>query len=79
MARTRIMFSNETKEVFSFLAEKSLNSKKEQMLFKAIMKKIELIKKDAHYGNSIQKKLIPKEYKLRHRINSLFWVKLPCS
>ncbi|MBW2990311.1 hypothetical protein KY348_01255 [Candidatus Woesearchaeota archaeon] len=77
MVRAKIRFSDEAKEVLSFITESAANSKKEKMLLNAIMSKIEIIKKNPHYGNNIPKGLIPKYYKDKYYINNLFRIKLP--
>lgn len=40
-------------------------------------RKIELIKANPHYGDSVQKKLIPREYVSKYGVNNLFRVELP--
>jgi hypothetical protein len=77
MSQVIISFSDEAKEIFSFLAEKSLSSKQERMLFDSVRNKIEVIKKNPYYGNNIPKKLIPEYYKEKYHVKNLFHVKLP--
>jgi hypothetical protein len=43
----------------------------------AVRKKIALIKVNPHYGDSIPKRLIPKEYAVKYGVNNLFRVELP--
>jgi hypothetical protein len=74
----KVDFSDEAKKVFDFLAEKSLSSKQERMLFDAIREKIDLIKLDRHYGVNVPKKLIPQFYKEVYNAKNLFRVELPC-
>lgn len=73
---TKIIFSSEAKEVYDFLSSKS--NKKEQMILKAINKKLELIKRNVHYGNVLSKQLIPSEYKIKYCATNLFRIELPC-
>jgi len=73
-----ISFSDESKKVLNYLLIKSKTSKTERMMLKAIKNKTELIKINKNYGNPIAKKLIPKEYLLKHNAKNLFRVELPC-
>lgn len=72
-----IKFSNEAKKSFILLIQKSINSKQEKTLLRAILKKSEFIKQDDHYGDAIAKKLIPREYKEKYNVTNLFRVELP--
>ena len=78
MKQVKIVFSDESKKVLAYLLAKSKQSKTERMMLKAISKKTNLIKIDKNYGNPIAKKLIPKEYILKHNAKNLFRVELPC-
>ena len=73
----RVIFSPEAEEFYSYLNKKSISSKTEKMILKAVHKKIELIKENIHYGNPLAKKLIPQEYKIKYNIPNLFRVELP--
>ena len=75
--KVRVIFSPEAEEVYNYLNKRSLSSKTEKMILKAVHKKIGLIKEDIHYGNPIAKKLIPHEYKIKYNISNLFRVELP--
>ena len=48
------------------------------MILKAINKKLELIKRNVHYGNVLSKKLIPSEYQSKYCATNLFRIELPC-
>lgn len=78
MKESIVKFSKESKEVLNYLLNKSKTSKTEKMMLKAISKKTELIKINKNYGNPIAKKLIPKEYIIKHHAKNLFRVELPC-
>tara|TARA_Y100000310_G_scaffold338067_1_gene426744 strand:+ start:672 stop:1016 length:345 start_codon:yes stop_codon:yes gene_type:complete len=73
-----VKFSDDAKEVFMDLYSKSDKSKQAKMLLKAVEYKIEIIKNQPNYGDNIPKRLIPKEYQVKHNIKSLFRVELPC-
>ncbi len=73
-----IEFSDESKKVLNYLLKRSKTSKTEKMMLKAISRKINIIKSNVDYGNSIAKRLIPKEYILKHHAKNLFRVELPC-
>jgi len=77
MKIVKIILSPEVEEVYRYLNEHATHSKKEQTFFNAIRKKIELIRANPHYGNSIPKRLIPKEYRIKYGINNLFRLELP--
>jgi hypothetical protein len=72
-----IKFSDEAGEVFDFLSEKSLSSKKERMLYESVRNKIEIIKSNHKYGDAIPKKFIPLYYKEKYGVNNLFRIELP--
>lgn len=73
----RIVFSPESEKIYKYLNVKASTSKQERMILNALNKKFELIKLNTHYGNSISKKLIPKEYKEKYGITNLFRIELP--
>ena len=76
MKVVRVILSPEAEEVYKYLNE-NVDSKTERMILNALNKKIELIKANAHFGEAIAKKLIPKEYIEEYGINNLFRVELP--
>ena len=47
------------------------------MLLSAIDHKVSFLKFDFRYGDSIAKKLIPMDYKIKHNATNLFRVELP--
>ncbi len=69
----KIVFNNKVKKVLSFL--KNSKSKKDKVLLNSIIKKLSIIEKNSHYGNSIKKSLIPKKYKFLG-VKNLFRVEL---
>ncbi|MFH1592331.1 MAG: hypothetical protein ABIB47_03115 [Candidatus Woesearchaeota archaeon] len=73
----RIKLSPEAEEVYEYLNKEAPNSKTERMILKAINQKVELIKLNPHYGDSVGKKLFPEEYKKKYGITNLFRVELP--
>jgi hypothetical protein len=77
MKIVKIILSPEAEEVYKYLNEHAAHSKNERMFFNAIKKKVELIRVNPHYGDSIPKKLIPKEYKIKYGVNNLFRLELP--
>lgn len=77
MKTVRIILSKEAKEVYDYLNNNSLTSKRDRMLLKAINYKFELIKNNFQYGNPISKDLIPEEYKKKYGATNLFRVELP--
>ncbi|MDD5337482.1 MAG: type II toxin-antitoxin system RelE/ParE family toxin [Candidatus ainarchaeum sp.] len=77
MKTVRVILSSEAEEVYKYLNEHAAHSKSEQIFLNAVKKKIELIKANPHYGDSVPKKLIPREYQVKYGINNLFRVELP--
>ena|SRR3989344_7112693 len=77
MTPVRIKLSPDAEEVYKHLNKEAPSSKLEKMLLDAIKQKVELIKANPHYGDGIQKKLIPKEYINKYGITNLFRVELP--
>ena len=73
----RVILSPEAEEVYKYLNEHAMHSKHENTFFKAVKNKIELIKANPHYGDSIPKKIIPKEYLVKYGVTNLFRVELP--
>jgi len=69
MKTIRIKLSPEAETVYTHLNEEAPTSKSDNMILKAVNKKIELIKVNAHYGNPIAKDLIPNEYKQKEKNN----------
>jgi len=72
-----IKFSDEAREVYTYLTKKAASSKLERSLLNAINRKIELIKRDPSMGDSIAKVLIPQEYRRKYLVKSLYRVELP--
>jgi hypothetical protein len=77
MKTVRLILSPEAEEVYRYLNENAAQSPSEQTFFNAVRKKIDLIKANPHYGDSIQKRLIPREYVVKYGVNNLFRVELP--
>jgi len=76
MKNTKIILSQEAKEVYKYL-NLNIDSKTERMILKSVNQKVELIKLNPHYGNPIAKHLIPKEYIEKYGVTNLFRVELP--
>jgi hypothetical protein len=74
MNEIAIVFSEEAKEVFDYL--KCSSSKVDRSILRSLLKKVEILKNNPHYGDSVSKRLIPKEYVLRYEINNLFRIEL---
>ncbi|MDD5162602.1 MAG: hypothetical protein PHD95_00130 [Candidatus ainarchaeum sp.] len=77
MKIVRIKLSPEAEEVYNYLNKEAEHSKIEKTILAAVGRKVELIKANIHYGEPINKHLIPKEYKEKYGIKNLFWVGLP--
>jgi len=75
---TKILFSEEAGEMFRFLEERSVHSKKDRMIFNAIQKKLQIISENIDYGDAIPKYLIPSYYKNKYFIKNLYRLELPC-
>jgi hypothetical protein len=73
----KIVLSQEAKKVYEYLNRFSEKAKIEKGILKSIKNKSHLIKENPHYGDSISKKLIPKEYKKKYGTQNLFRVELP--
>lgn len=74
MKIVRVVLSPEAEEAYKKL--NNLKSKREKSILNTINKKKELIKTNPHYGKSIAKNKIPKEYKRKYGVTNLFWVEL---
>lgn len=77
MKEVRVVLSSEAEEVYKKLNSESENNKQSRMILKAVNNKIEFIKANIHYGSSVAKNLIPKEYKEKYGLTNLFVVDLP--
>jgi hypothetical protein len=78
MAReTRVLLSENAAKVLDYLNKESPKSKIEKSILKALKKKTELIKYNPHYGNTISKKLFPKEIIRKYEITNLHRIELP--
>ena len=60
----------------TFLRLKMSNKKIEKSIFNSVREKLELIKTDPRLGESVKKKLIPKEYKEKYGMTVLYKVRL---
>ncbi len=77
MKEVKIVFSQESKEVYEYLNKEAPTSKNERTLLRAVKQKIKFIRSNPHYGDPISKKLIPKKYIKQYGITNLFRVELP--
>ncbi len=77
MKKIRVILSSDAKEIYNHLKKEAPKSKTEKTILNAIIKKIEIIKTNPHYGDTIAKSLIPKEYINKYEISNLFRVELP--
>ena len=73
MKQIKVIFSEKAQVVYNYLTEKAKTSKIEKTIVNAIDKKVELIKKDIHYGAPLSKNDIPKQFD----VSNLFRVELP--
>lgn len=69
--KVEIKFSDEAEEIYNQLREKAQISKVDRMLLSAIDRKLEIIKSNFFYGDTIPQRLIPKEYKKKYAITNL--------
>ena len=74
MKKIEVIFSKQAETIFNEL--ENSNAKVDKSLINAIENKIQIIKQNPHYGNPINKKLIPKDYK-KYEITNLFRIELP--
>ncbi len=77
MKTIRVKLSPEAEEVYKHLNREASGSKIERMILRAVNQKVELIKSNPHFGDSIAKRLIPEEYKQKYGVTNLFRVELP--
>jgi Txe/YoeB family toxin of Txe-Axe toxin-antitoxin module len=77
MKSVRIKLSIEALTVFDFVTKRSITSKRDLSMLKAIMRNIEIIKKNPFYGDKLSKKLIPKEYIKNYDADNLYRIELP--
>ncbi|MBU1201091.1 MAG: hypothetical protein KKA51_01205 [Nanoarchaeota archaeon] len=70
MKKIVVILSESAQEIYSGLG------KKNQMIFRSVNNKIEILKEKHVYGQAIRKKLFPKEYKAKYDITNLFRVQL---
>ena len=77
MKQVRIVLSPEAREVFNYLNSQADFSKHERMILKSFRQKVDLIKMNPHFGDSIRKTLIPKKYLIQYGVTNLFRVELP--
>lgn len=74
---TKIIFLDEAEEIYQRLLLSCSFSKAEHMLLSAIDQKVSLLKYNYRYGDTIAKRLIPPEYKIKYNVTTLFRVELP--
>jgi len=77
MKTIEIIFSPEAEEVYKYLNEQAVNSKIERTILNSLNKKLELIRTNLSYGESVPKNLVPKEYKEKYGVTNLFRIELP--
>ena len=77
MKQIRVKLSAEAEEIYTHINAQAPTSKLDRMILNSINQKIGLIKANPHYGDGIQKKLIPEEYKIKYGVTNLFRVELP--
>jgi hypothetical protein len=77
MKRVSVTLTLEANKAYEYLVSKASGSKNEETILKAFHQKVELIKKDIHYGQQIFKNRFPKQYKRQYGITNLWRVELP--
>ncbi len=73
----KVLFCEEAEIVYQSFYKLSISSKTARMLLSAIDQKVSFLKSNFRYGDSIAKKLIPKEYIIKHNTINLFRIELP--
>ena len=77
MNKTIVILSPEAEEAYDTLELMSSKHKAEKIILKGLKKEIGILKFDIHYGDPVEKKLIPKEYLIRYNATNFFRVELP--
>ncbi len=77
MKNVRVILSPEAEEVYKYLNQQSPSSKIERSILNSINKKVDLIKFNVHYGDSIKKDQIPQKFRTKYGVTNLFRVELP--
>ena len=77
MKNVKVVLSPDAEEVYKYLNQQASSSKIERSILNAFTKKVELIKFNVHYGDSVKKNQIPEKYKTKYEVNNLFRVELP--
>ena len=70
-------FSAEAMPIYEYVCKRALTSKSERIMLRAILRNMELIRKNPHTGNPIAKNLIPKEYIKKYAVKNLYRIELP--
>lgn len=70
--KARVVFSKEAEAFYGWLR----NNANDKTLIKSIDRKIELIKVNPFVGDALRKGLIPKEYKTKFGVTSLYRIEL---
>lgn len=77
MKTVRVVLIDEAGFKYQSLQKRASESKKELAIVESIKNKASIIKKDMHYGNPVNKKLIPDVYRKNYDVKNLFRVELP--
>jgi hypothetical protein len=72
-----VRFSNDALAVYDYVSKRAISSKSERIMFKAILRNIELIKENPQRGQAIAKHLIPQEYNNKYEVHNLYRIELP--
>ena len=72
-----IRLSDEALEIFDFLKRESASSKKERMIYNAVVHKLEILRQNPHYGDPLRKHLIPSYYSKMYGAKNLYRIDLP--
>ena len=73
----RVVLAPEMLLFYDSLSEKALTNNTARILFHGISHKVEILRQNSNYGDTLAKKLIPLEYKIKHNATNLFRVELP--
>jgi hypothetical protein len=73
----KIVLSPDADSILKELDLLAKKRKQERTLVNGFYKKIEMVKYNIHYGDSVEKERIPLEYRIKYNANNLFRVEIP--
>ncbi len=72
-----VELSSDANVIYDYIRSRALTSKSERIMLTAILRHIERLKDNPACGDSIAKRLIPKEYVQKYEITNLYRLELP--